>query len=72
MNSTHLETLCQQKGLRMTDQRRIIVRVLSESQRSSDVDASISVRVILIQRLVWQTVYRTLRLLEEVNIFKST
>ena len=63
-----LEKLCIDKGLRMTDQRRVIARVLSEAEdhpdveevyrRASGVDSNISIA----------TVYRTLKLFEEANI----
>ena len=33
-----LEALCQQKGLRITEQRRIIARVLSEAEDHPDVE----------------------------------
>ncbi len=63
-----IEKLCVDKGLRMTDQRRVIARVLSGSQdhpdveelyrRASGVDPHISIA----------TVYRTVRLFEEAGI----
>ena len=63
-----LEQLCADKGLRITDQRRVIARVLSESedhpdveqlhQRASAIDSGISIA----------TVYRTVRLFEEAGI----
>ena len=63
-----IEKLCVDKGLRMTDQRRVIARVLAESQdhpdveelyrRASGVDPHISIA----------TVYRTVRLFEEAGI----
>lgn len=68
MNPTHLEKQCQQKGLRMTDQRRIIVRVLSESQDHPDVDAVYKRVSQIDSKISLATVYRTLRLLEEANI----
>ena len=34
-----LEILCAEKGLKMTDQRRVIARVLSESSDHPDVEA---------------------------------
>ena len=68
--ASRLEELCIEKGLRMTEQRRIIARVLSESidhpdvetvyQRASQIDAGIGLA----------TVYRTLRLFEEANILE--
>lgn len=67
---SRLEDLCIEKGLRMTEQRRIIARVLSESvdhpdvetvyQRASQIDSGIGLA----------TVYRTLRLFEEANILE--
>ena len=63
-----LEKLCIDKGMRMTDQRRVIARVLSVAhdhpdveelhRRAHDVDPHISIA----------TVYRTVRLFEEAGI----
>ena len=63
-----LEQLCADKGLRITEQRRVIARVLSESEdhpdvemvhaRASEIDPGISIA----------TVYRTVRLFEEAGI----
>jgi len=65
-----IEKLCVEKGLRMTEQRRVIARVLSTSddhpdaeelhRRASDVDPRISLA----------TVYRTVRLFEEAGIIE--
>ncbi|WP_373088015.1 Fur family transcriptional regulator [Sneathiella sp.] len=67
---TRLEQICIDKGLRMTDQRRVIARVLSDSQdhpdvelvykRASDIDDTISI----------STVYRTVRMFEENGILE--
>jgi len=68
MTLSHLEQLCQEKGLRMTEQRRIIARVLSESQDHPDVEV-VYRRVSQIDpKISLATVYRTLRLFEEANI----
>jgi Fur family transcriptional regulator, ferric uptake regulator len=63
-----LEALCAEKGLRITEQRRVIARVISDSedhpdvetlhQRASAIDSGISIA----------TVYRTVRLFEEAGI----
>ena len=63
-----LEALCHEKGLRITEQRRIIARVISDSEdhpdvetlyeRASKIDSGISIA----------TVYRTVRLFEEAGI----
>ena len=65
-----LETACIEKGMRMTDQRRVIARVLESSddhpdveelyRRASAVDANISI----------STVYRTVRLFEDAGIIE--
>ncbi len=65
-----VEALCAEKGLRITEQRRIIARVLSEAddhpdverlhERSSAIDPGISIA----------TVYRTVRLFEEAGILE--
>ena len=63
-----IEKLCIEKGMRMTDQRRVVARVLSNAhdhpdveelyRRSHEVDPHISIA----------TVYRTVRLCEESGI----
>jgi Fur family transcriptional regulator, ferric uptake regulator len=63
-----IEQLCHEKGLRITEQRKIIARVLSNAEdhpdveelhaRASAVDPGISIA----------TVYRTVRLFEEAGI----
>jgi Fur family ferric uptake transcriptional regulator len=68
MTRSLLEHLCQEKGLRMTEQRRVIVRVLSESHDHPDVEA-VHKRVSQIDpKISLATVYRTLRLFEEAHI----
>lgn len=63
-----LEKICMSKGMRMTEQRRVIARVLSVAQdhpdveeihrRASEIDSNISIA----------TVYRTMRLFEEAGV----
>ena len=65
-----IEKLCIEKGLRMTEQRRVIARVLSTAEdhpdaeelhrRAAEIDSGISLA----------TVYRTVRLFEEANIIE--
>ena len=65
-----LEELCVERGMRMTEQRRVIARVLEGSadhpdveelyRRSSAVDARISI----------STVYRTVKLFEDAGIIE--
>ena len=63
-----LEKLCIAKGMRMTEQRRVIARVLSTAEdhpdveeihrRATEIDPNISIA----------TVYRTMRLFEEAGV----
>jgi Fur family transcriptional regulator, ferric uptake regulator len=68
VKSLTLEDLCAQKGMRMTEQRRVIARVLEGAldhpdveelyRRASAIDGNISI----------STVYRTLKLFEDQDI----
>ena len=67
---TRLEQLCADKGLKMTEQRKTIVRVLSESRDHPDVELVHRRAVDIDPRISIATVYRTVRLLEEANILE--
>ena len=66
-----IEEKCKNKGVRLTDQRKVIAQVMSESKdhpdvddlhkRVSDVDKKISIA----------TVYRTVKLFEEAGILEK-
>ncbi len=66
-----IEKLCAERGMRMTEQRRVIARVLSAAEdhpdveelyrRASGVDPHISIA----------TVYRTVRLFEEAGVVEK-
>ena len=70
-NLSSLEKLCVEKNMRMTDQRRVIARVLSQAtdhpsvedvyQRAHEIDTGISL----------STVYRTVRLFVDAGIVES-
>jgi len=65
-----IEELCIKKGLRMTEQRRVIARVLSEAQDHPDVEQVHRRAVEVDPRISIATVYRTVRLFEEANILE--
>jgi Fur family transcriptional regulator, ferric uptake regulator len=65
---SRLEQLCIDKGLKMTEQRRIIARVLSDSADHPDVEAVHRRANEIDPRISIATVYRTVRLFEEANI----
>src|SRR5215475_8920945 len=65
---SRLERLCLDKGLKMTEQRRVIARVLSESADHPDVEQVYRRATAIDARISIATVYRTVRLFEEANI----
>lgn len=67
---SNLEKRCVEKGLRMTEQRRVIARVLSEAQDHPDVETVYERAAAIDRRIGLATVYRTLRLFEEANILE--
>jgi Fur family ferric uptake transcriptional regulator len=69
-NLSRLEQLCEQRGLRMTDQRRVIARVLSDAEDHPDVDQVYRRATEIDPRISIATVYRTLRLFEEASILE--
>ncbi|MCA3711360.1 MAG: transcriptional repressor [Phenylobacterium sp.] len=63
-----IENLCIAKGMRMTDQRRVIARVLSDAQDHPDVEELHRRAHAVDPRISIATVYRTVRLFEEAGI----
>jgi Fur family ferric uptake transcriptional regulator len=67
---SRIERLCVEHGLKMTVQRRVIARVLSESADHPDVEELYRRAVALDRRISIATVYRTVRLFEEEGILE--
>jgi Fur family ferric uptake transcriptional regulator len=67
---SRIERLCLDKGLKMTEQRRVIARVLSESGDHPDVELLYQRASAIDPRISIATVYRTVRLFEEANILE--
>lgn len=67
---SQLESLCLQKGMRMTEQRRVIARVLSESEDHPDVEELYRRASSIDNRISIATIYRTVRLFEEAGILE--
>lgn len=63
-----IENLCAEKGLKMTEQRRVIARVLSQATDHPDVEEVHRRASAIDSRISIATVYRTVRLFEEANI----
>jgi Fur family ferric uptake transcriptional regulator len=65
-----IEALCAAKGLRITDQRRTIARVLSDAVDHPDVEELHRRSAALDPGISIATVYRTVRLFEEYGILE--
>lgn len=65
-----IEQLCLEKGMRMTDQRRVIARVLSDSDDHPDVEKVYRRAAAIDSKISIATVYRTVRLFEEAGILE--
>jgi Fur family ferric uptake transcriptional regulator len=67
---SRIEKLCIDKGLKMTEQRRVIARVLSDAADHPDVEQVYRRATEIDPRISIATVYRTVRLFEEANILE--
>ena len=67
---SRIERLCVERGLKMTGQRRVIARVLSEASDHPDVEELYRRAASLDSHISIATVYRTVRLLEEKGILE--
>lgn len=67
---SRIERLCIESGLKMTGQRRVVARVLSEASDHPDVEELYRRASALDARISIATVYRTVRLLEEKGILE--
>lgn len=68
MSVDRIEKLCLEKGMRMTDQRRVVARILSEAVDHPDVEELYRRAVAVDPHISIATVYRTVRLFEEGGI----
>jgi Fur family ferric uptake transcriptional regulator len=66
-----LEAICQEKGLKMTEQRRIVVRVLSDASGHPDVEEVYAMASKIDSKISIATVYRTVRILEESGLIQK-
>jgi len=68
--SKNLEELCAEKGMRMTDQRRVIARILQGSDDHPDVEELYRRSSKVDPRISISTVYRTVKLFEDEGIIE--
>ncbi len=67
---SRIEQRCIDKNMKMTDQRRVIARVLSESADHPDVEEVYRRATAIDPHISIATVYRTVRLFEEADILE--
>ena len=65
-----IEALCADKGLRITEQRKVIARVLGESENHPDLETHHARAAAVDANISLATVYRTVRLFEEAGILE--
>lgn len=68
---TKIETLCAEKNIRLTDQRRVIAQVIASSDDHPDVELLHSRANKIDSRISIATVYRTVRLFEEAGVIEK-
>lgn len=70
MPPSRIEQRCIDKGMKMTEQRRVIARVLSDAADHPDVEEVYRRSTLIDPRISIATVYRTVRLFEEADILE--
>jgi Fur family ferric uptake transcriptional regulator len=70
VTSSKIESLCAAKGMRMTEQRRVIARVLAGSEDHPDVEELYRRCAEVDQHISISTVYRTVKLFEDAGIIE--
>src|SRR4026207_1385193 len=65
-----IEALCADKGLRITEQRRVIAQILSAAEDHPDVETLHERAAAVDPKISIATVYRTVRLFEEAGILE--
>jgi Fur family ferric uptake transcriptional regulator len=67
---SEIEARCAANGMRMTEQRRVIARVLASSEDHPDVEELYRRAVAIDDRISISTVYRTMKLFEDAGIIE--
>ena len=68
---TNIESKCKQKGVRLTEQRRLIAKVMSETEDHPNVDELHKKVNKLDSKISIATIYRTVKLFEEAGIVEK-
>jgi Fur family transcriptional regulator, ferric uptake regulator len=70
LKATGIEARCAATGMRMTEQRRVIARVLAEAEDHPDVEELYRRCVAVDDKISISTVYRTVKLFEDAGIIE--
>jgi len=70
LKATSIEARCAATGMRMTEQRRVIARVLAEAADHPDVEELYRRCVTVDDKISISTVYRTVKLFEDAGIIE--
>ena len=70
LKATDIEARCAATGMRMTEQRRVIARVLAEAADHPDVEELYRRCVAVDDKISISTVYRTVKLFEDAGIIE--
>jgi len=70
-SSVNIENKCLKQGVRLTDQRKLVAKVMSESKDHPDVDELHKRVSKLDSKISIATVYRTVKLFEEAGIISK-
>jgi Fur family ferric uptake transcriptional regulator len=65
-----LEAICAEKGMRMTEQRRVVARVLQASDDHPDVEELYRRAFAVDPKISISTVYRTVKLFEDAGVIE--
>lgn len=65
---SRIEKICTEKGMRMTDQRRVVAQILSQATDHPDVEELYRRAALIDPNISLATVYRTVRLFEEAGV----
>lgn len=68
---SRLEKICIDKGMKMTEQRKVIARVISDAKDHPDVEEVYNRASKIDPKISIATVYRTVRLFEEAGIIEK-
>ena len=62
---------CQNRGLKLTSQREVVISILEDSEDHPDVDELLRRATIIDKSVSIATVYRTVKLLEDANFIEK-